>query len=110
TNQLQDFSHPGFELADKRIVKRGSYDVFITTIMEMSRKMFDWNEVIKLSYEKIKPFLQFDMTQDQYEKVLRTSVKGNSINKEKAVKALRIGYDIFQTAYPLIENAIKNKP
>lgn len=110
TNQLQDFSHPGFEMADKRIVKRGSYDVFISTIMEMSKKMFDWNEVIKLSYDKIKPFLQFEVTQDQYEKILQSSLKGNNINKEKIVKALRIGYDIFQTAYPLIENAIKSKP
>jgi len=107
TNEKQDYSHPGFDMADKRIVKRGSYDIFITTIMEMSKKMFTWEEAIKASYERIKPYLQFDMTQDQYSKIIFSSIKKNNLDKEKVTKVLKVGFDIFQIAYPFLENVLK---
>lgn len=107
TNEKQDFSHPGFELADKRIVKRGSYDIFMTSIIEMSKKMFTWEEALNDSYNRIKPYLQFEMTRDQYAKVIMSSIKKNQLDKDKVVRALKVGYDIFQIAYPLLENVIK---
>ena len=107
TNERQDYSHPGFELADKKIVKRGSYDTFITTIMDMSKKMFTWEEAINASYDRIKPYLQYEMTQDQYTKIIISSIRKNSLDKDKVTKALKVGYDIFQIAYPLLENVLK---
>lgn len=107
TNEKQDYSHPGFEIADKRIVKRGSYDIFMTTIIEMSKKMFTWEEAINCSYDRLKPYLQLEMSKDQYAKVIIASIKRNQLDKEKVVKTLKVGYDIFQIAYPLLENVLK---
>jgi DNA-binding NarL/FixJ family response regulator len=107
TNEKQDYSHPGFEMADKRIVKRGSYDIFITTIMEMSKKMFTWEEAIKASYDKIKIYLQSEITLDQYTKTIMASIKKGKVDKEKITKTLKIGFDIFQMAYPFLEYVLK---
>lgn len=107
TNQMQDITRPGFDLADKRIIKKGSYDIFLSTIVEMSSKLFNWDEIVRQSYDKLKPYFQLDMSIEHYEKILRGSVRGNRFDKTKAVKALRVGYEIFQIAAPILENALK---
>lgn len=104
SKSTHDIFHPANELVDKRILKRaGDFEVFRLTAEELSRKCFNWDNVIENIYMMISDELPTEMKKEELSKAILKSIDGKmNIDEDKMRKYLRIGRTTYELVMPLL--------
>lgn len=100
SQSTQNIFHEAIDLADKKILKSaGDYEVFKNTIEDLAKIIFSWDEMIKYSYEKIRPYWSNDLSIDQYKKIIEKNSFKKDLSPEQLTTILNVTLDVANIVY-----------
>lgn len=95
SQSTQNIFHRAIDLADKKILKSaGDYEVFKNSIENLSQQIFSWDEILKNSYESVKPYWSEELSFEKYKKILEKSCSSKDITAEQLTSALKISIEL----------------
>jgi hypothetical protein len=77
SRRKQDIFDESIDLVDKRVFKDGQPYAFIKAIEELAIHTFDWEQCVKETYARFKKQFGAELTEQEFEKRLRKSVRRN---------------------------------
>lgn len=100
SQSTQNIFHEAIDLADKKILKTvGDYEVFKNSIEDLAKIIFSWDEMVKTSYEKVKPFWGEELTIEKYKKILEKAASKKDVTVEQLITTLKITAEIASIVY-----------
>lgn len=100
SQSTQNIFHEAIDLADKKILKSaGDYEIFKNTIEDLAKIIFSWDEMIKYSYEKIRPYWSNDLSIDQYKKIIEKNSLKKDLSPEQLTTILNVTLDVANIVY-----------
>lgn len=100
SQSTQNIFHEAIDLADKKILKSaGDYEIFKNAIEDLAKIIFSWDEMVRDSYEKVKPYWTDDLTIEQYKRILEKVGTKKDFTVEQLTTILKVSLDVAKVIY-----------